>query len=281
MTGIAHRDSLLFSTQRNNLALQHRTGAVRGRAGTPTHKDTINAVIHMKFFHRAFLLTALSLAPLVSGAMTTTCGPDICYQYDETQAAVAWFGTPFRVGNEMQFLPANFYALSEDGAGLDSHSATFVFDRVYTVSGVEILGVSVEESGDYEIIGNGSVSALLGLTVDSNVLGTDTTSTSSMFSASTDSGGPDLWGTTASVWPQAAFVGLANDLKVAIANTLTANTTAPGQYALIQKKFTMEAQWLPGTTVVPVPAAAWLLGSGIAVLGALRRRSRRADPALC
>lgn len=29
----------------------------------------------MKFFHRAFLLTALSLAPLVSGAMTTTCGP--------------------------------------------------------------------------------------------------------------------------------------------------------------------------------------------------------------
>jgi hypothetical protein len=55
-------------------------------------------------------------------------------------------------------------------------------------------------------------------------------------------------------------------MRVTVQDTLRANA-APGQLAWIQKKFTLSAQ-----TVVPVPAAVWLLGSAVGLLGVIRRR---------
>ena len=70
---------------------------------------------------------------------------------------------------------------------------------------------------------------------------------------------------TGSLLPAADFTQPADDMRVSIQNTLRANA-GNGELAWIQKKVTLV------TTVVPVPAAVWLLGSGLGVLGLLRRR---------
>jgi len=180
----------------------------------------------MKPSIRALLLASLSLAPLGSWAAAITDCPvtaTVCYQYDDSQAALALLGAPTRVGDDMRFMPWDFWALSEDGAGPSTSNTTFVFDRVWTPSGAGILSLLVAEEGDYEIVGNGLVSAQLGLTISSNVLLTDTIAATPLFTASADSGGMDLWSLSASGYPVASFTGPANDVKVSIANTLTAS----------------------------------------------------------
>jgi len=236
-------------------------------------------IFRIRYLTRLLLAVSLTCG-LPARAVTVDCGPNVCFEYDETQAAVALFGLPTRVGDAMQFLPESFLALSADGAGTVTVSSTFVFSRIYTVAGGEIDSIYVNEEGDYEVIGAGSVSATLGLTVENNFnAGAESTATSSVFSQVGDSGGPDIWEVSAARWPAAAFVDTSKDLRVSIENILEAVTSASGQYAFIQKKFVMETQWLPlPEVVVPVPAAAWLLGSSLAVLGMVRRKTSPARP---
>jgi hypothetical protein len=52
-------------------------------------------------------------------------------------------------------------------------------------------------------------------------------------------------------------------------NDLTADSNSPGDSALIQKKF---GAFGVEVTIIPVPAAAWLFGSALALLGWIRRR---------
>jgi hypothetical protein len=56
-----------------------------------------------------------------------------------------------------------------------------------------------------------------------------------------------------------------NSLQLSMQNTLTAIADDPADSAWIQKKLTF-------TATVPVPAAVWLFGSGLGLLGWLRRR---------
>ena len=221
----------------------------------------------MKIRHFVIMVAVLciSMISLPSRAVTVQCGPNVCYQYDETQSAVTLMGLPALVGDSMVFLPSAFQAES-NGAGFVTATANFIFSRVWTPGGEEITGIYVYEEGDYEIINGGDVRANLYLQARSNMLATDGVSTLSSFTDAGDSAGPQIWSLTGSVWPMSAFTNLANDMQVTIQDTLRANASA-GNYAFIQKKFTLNV------SVVPVPAAAWLLGSAIGLLGIVRRRA--------
>ena len=67
--------------------------------------------------------------------------------------------------------------------------------------------------------------------------------------------------------PAASLSQVANDLRLSIQNDLSAFTDASGERAWIEKKLVLNI-----TTVVPVPAAVWLFGSALGVVGLIRRR---------
>jgi hypothetical protein len=229
--------------------------------------------------HRRALAVGLIIAGVgafrVGDAAIIECGPSICFQYDETQAAIASLGAPFRVGDTMQFLPASFLVLSASGAGPAQATASFVFERIFSVGGGEIVELQVTEEGDYEIVGSGTVSASLQLTARSN-LAPETAVGTAVFDDSNDSAGAQLWTTTASVAPASAFLGAATDIEFTIDNLLQASASGSGDLAWLQKKFVVSVGEAGPATSVPLPGAAWLFSIGMTMsawLGGARRRT--------
>lgn len=214
-----------------------------------------------------------------AGAATVnTCGPNVCYTYADDQVAVGLTGQPTRVGDSMQFFEPAFAAQSAGGAGwvtTGGPTGNFLFDRVYTVNaGDEITNFTVSEEFDYHILNGGEVNANLYTAALSNVLGseTDTTSTTQTITHTGPSGGNQIDTVVAQLYPAFIFTQPATDMKVIIQNTLNAYSGASNELAFIQKKFTLVTNTIMNTTVVPVPAAVWLFGSGLGVLGLVRRR---------
>ncbi|MEQ1801343.1 MAG: VPLPA-CTERM sorting domain-containing protein [Gammaproteobacteria bacterium] len=223
---------------------------------------------------------AASIVSLPASAVTVTyCGPNVCYQYDNAQAAVAWFGLPSFVGDSAYFTPTVFEARSADGVGIHSGTntdvvdATWVFSKVYSVvPSNEIASIVAYEEGDYEInYAAGETHGDLYLRarglnnlLESSIIDTDAVDNLG------SSGGIQLWSMTAGLTPAATLTQLANNMTVTIQNTLaafTSNSTPGSELAWIEKKLVLDI-----TTVVPVPAAAWLMGSALGLLGFARRR---------
>ena len=65
--------------------------------------------------------------------------------------------------------------------------------------------------------------------------------------------------------------GSDTDVSIDVTNTLTADTSATGEFALVQKKLGAVQIEI---TAVPVPAAVWLFGSVLATLGLFRRHAK-------
>lgn len=218
------------------------------------------------------LLLALVAVPQLSRATVIDCGPTVCFQYDETQAAISGLGVPVRVGDAMQFLPPSVLLVSASGAAAPDLSFSFVFDRVFSVSGGEISLLRVFEEGDYEIIGGGMVGSRLEIQAQSN-LAAEEAIAAAVFGDSGDSGVAQLWDLEVAVAPAAAFTGPATDVRLTIGNLLQAGTTGFGELAWIQKKFILgTAEVAP----VPVPGTLWLFATGAGLCGWLAKRRRTA-----
>jgi hypothetical protein len=222
---------------------------------------------------------ALCAVPAAQAALVSPqCGPTICYVWDDAQPAAQLdsLGTPTVVGDSVFFTPVDFKAVSENGSpAIATAIANFVFTKIYSHDGSEVEGtggeigmIKVDESGDYRIVGGDSVDVTLRLQA-LNLASAELTTVTETFAANADTGGlsPD-WTLTGIIDPQAAFDGVANRINLGVQNTLTAQTDANGELAWIQKKFVLTV-----TTVVPVPAAVWLFGSALGLLGWIRRRT--------
>lgn len=197
--------------------------------------------------------------------IVTVFGDDVKFTYDDGTL----FGEGYAVGNGIFFMPVDFIAESNNG-GLVMTSATLDI-TVETLTATDVMTkFALAEEGDYRLTGTtSSVTATGTFTVDSdttafsdsNSLSAGALTVTDVLTEWTITSMIDL-GDTAG-WEQDTAVMLTLD------NDLTAESNALGDSALIQKKF---GAFGVEVTIVPVPAAAWLFGSALALLGWVRRR---------
>lgn len=231
----------------------------------------------------AVMAALAALAPLpASAALVQLCGPSICYEYDNNpgvNAGITLFGAPTLLGGSdtLEFTPTSFDATAAGAGGYDNTVAIFQFTRVWTTNGGEVASITVSESGDYQILNGGTVNVNLRLQVVDkanddglppfpevlNPIVNWNTSTPTGLTAQN-------WSLSSTVNPAAAFTDLATVVDLQIQNQLQAFTYASGDFAHIFKKLTLTTT----TTVVPLPAAAWLFMPALGLLGLCRRRIR-------
>ncbi len=217
-------------------------------------------------------ITLLLLAATANAASVTVFGTDVKFTYDDATI----YGGANVVGNTIYFLPTSFTAESLDGTGPDITSAPIDITIEVTSAGLAIDTLLYLENGDYRLSGIGASGDVTGdLTIDSL---TSAYSDSSAFGT----GALAATGGTLTAWSASTSLNLADttgwdmDTKIlaSITNTLTTDTVSINEVAFIEKKF---AGGAPGLTVdltpVPVPAAAWLFGTALGLLGWMRRKT--------
>ena len=210
-------------------------------------------------------------------------GATVCFVYDPANIDPL-FGSLTVSGDNIFANPTDFKATSNDGAGTVQVSGTGTI-QVIAKPGYVLDGINVGEVGDYRMSqttgGSTSVDVDGWLRVfdwfdATPVFGTEETTYLTIAGdltiadgnnhSWTGSGGFDL---TTAKWDGRDHVGLT------LQNTLTAFSSAVGDQAMIQKKAVgSEITVSIETTPVPLPAAAWLFGSGLLGLARIARRRR-------
>ena len=230
------------------------------------------------------LLAAIALFSLVGtyaqAATVTDCGTDVCFTYDDSTR----FGTATIVQNSIFFAPTNFAASSTNGDGLKVRRVTLNITIDVTNPEFSMSQFFLEEQGDYLLEGERASVRANGLFAVTSGTKTCENPYSSIFPAlpcrksDTFTAGDLLVQGTLTNWSASSFIDLAdnaewaNDTSVVMTlqNNLNATTFVNGEQAFIQKKFAgVGIRVLPE---VPVPAAVWLMGSALGLLGMIRRR---------
>jgi hypothetical protein len=230
-------------------------------------------------FTKTLAAVCLALAGTSLNAATITqFGSDVSFTYDDSTA----YGIGTVTGNSIFFNPTTIFAESL-GGGSDTMHATINIDVTATTAGFSLSAFSIFESGDYQLAGSGaSVDAQGFFQATSNTNANGCTGAgpgtlnlcqgTATYSAGTL---PDTANNIA-LWSMGGTINLADtvnwgsdtSVNLTIQNNLAAITTAAGEHAFIQKKFTID---IPQ---VPVPAAVWLFGSGlIGLIGVARRKT--------
>jgi len=228
----------------------------------------------MKTVSLFFATLALALTGMTANAASVTkCGTDVCFTYDDSTL----FGDANVIGNNIFFLPTTFLAESLDGEGAVSAFATLNVEVEAITPGFNMNQFFLQESGDYFLQGEGASVSAGGMFAVTSLTqtcgGFFPCREQEIFNATgmTTVGSFDDWSISAAIdlTNNAAWSG---DTKVTMTleNRLSATTLNTGEQAFIQKKFAGV-----GITVVPVPAAVWLLGSALGGLAFVARRRKR------
>jgi hypothetical protein len=221
--------------------------------------------------------TLLVVTALPSHAATVTLtGTEFDVIYDTTKLGL--FDAPTLVGTNLFFTPTAFVAQSTNGAGTVATASLADGLQIIAHPGYVFGTLSVAALGDYQMQGAGSSVGVSGSVTAMDAAQTlAQTAASLVITPSTlniiDGAVHDWYGLASVSDP---WLASASTIDLALQVTLSA-TTQPGggaQQAFIQQKFN-GVQVSIDPVAVPLPAAVWFLGSGLAGLAGLRRRATR------
>lgn len=231
------------------------------------------------------LLLAIG-ASAANAATTTECGDTVCFSWDPD--AVSLFGAPSVVGDSIIFDPTTFSASSTGEDGLVLTNATINI-MIEAQDGYNLDTASLTEAGDYIMWGMGGDFATSSVSVGgqlrvrdaaNTLLATDSIAASEPFDKYNPAFcmSPNNWTATAGIDLSGGDWDGVNSIVLKVENLLAAYTepsSFPGPegplLAFIEKK---EVGVSIGTSVIPVPAAFWLFGSGMLGMIAIARRKR-------
>ncbi len=223
---------------------------------------------------RRFIIGLALMTLAVSATQAATIvqiGTDVTFTYDDSTL----YGTGTVVGNSIFFSPTAFQAESLNADGAVSANATLnITVEVNPGSAYVMTEFLLAEQGDYLLTGgSSSVSAEGQLQVTSNI---KTCLVFPCMDSEIFTAGPLTTVGTLTGWTINSGIDFANtagwgtdtSVQVQIQNVLLATSTVNGESAMVQKKFEAVGLIL---NPVPVPAAVWLFGSALGLLGWMKR----------
>jgi hypothetical protein len=221
-----------------------------------------------RLFGLLLVLVAFTGAAWAEEVTVSDPGSSFDLIYDTNNLGL--FGVPTLVNNTVFFTPTTFFALSNDGIpplgdGVSTTNSTVVFRLVAKNPSTLLQNFLVQANGDYRLDGLGTevdVDGQIRLFDPEDPFNQFTDQLTTSSDLTINDGNTHDWEATAAL----GFSG-SNEVVITLQNILTASSTLLGSSAFIEKKF--EGVQI---TVVPIPAAAWLFGSGLLGLGLMRRR---------
>lgn len=225
----------------------------------------------LSFVGSAFALTLLTSTIANSAIVLIDAGDTVDFYYDDTDPGTLAYGALQVSGDTIFATPTTFEASALNGEGTNIFTNT---GSVIVVAheGYRFSGVSIQEGGTYNTTGNGSVDVVSSVkVVDTDFFLRNATnfldiSDLSVTGANTWSGegghylGTSMWDSTTSI-------------EVILTNWLYATSPDGDSTALINKTLAGSSIGMSISTVVPIPAAVWLFGSGlIGLIGVARRK---------
>ncbi len=220
--------------------------------------------------HTGLLAAAMLYAQASHAAIITLTGNTVDFIFDDSQPGIADYGVLQVVGDSIVATPNTILAQAADG-GSASFSVPETTVTVVVHSGYQFSSATVGLQGDYTVAGAGaSVSISNTLTVSDT-----SNAATSVTPVMTDSGfgsanGTYNWTSVGTADLSTAMWSGVNSINLSLASILSATTSAQGESALIQEKFTGSS--VVSIQTVPLPAAVWLMGSGLLALFGLGKR---------
>ena len=221
----------------------------------------------------------------------TAEGDTVIFSYAGTSDVMGLFGQLQVIGDSIFASPTDFRAHSKDGSptGVNGDTADANGSiQVTAKTGYKIDAVDIIEIGDYMMTAgdtNVSVTGMAGYWEWDSGLSTFTGSSlnvtgldgirDKVFEGEYDAndgirdGNTHIWQAS---W-SASSIGLL-DMGLQLQNNLSATTLNAGEEAWVEKKLS-EVKVGITTTVIPVPAAVWLFGSGLLGLVGIARRTKK------
>lgn len=225
-----------------------------------------------------FISSASALALLVPLAANSAIvylgsGDTVDFYYDDADEGTLAYGTLQISGDTIYATPSTFETSATNGEGTNTFTNTgSVF--VVAQTGYSFAGIDILEGGTYNTTGNGSVDVVSSLqVVDTNYFLTNETN----FLAISDlsAAGANTWQGELSYDMTTAMWDGTNSIELILTNWLYATSPDSSSTALINKTLAGSSIGMSITTVIPVPAAAWLFGSGlIGLIGLARCKAR-------
>jgi hypothetical protein len=226
---------------------------------------------------------ALGIASTGASAATVTLtGTNFDVVYDPSTLGL--FGTPQLIGDFLVFTPNSFSAQSLNGGGTQVTTSQVSGIELVAHNGYEFGNLSVVAVGDYLMQGAGASVGVSG-TLSAADAARPLTQTVANFVVSSpmnvDNGVVQNWSGNAAITDATPTVTPGNNpwlaqartINVILSNSLMATTT-PGNgasQAFIQEKFS-SVELVIDPVPVPLPAAFWLLASGLGSLTLIRRK---------